>query len=221
MQQSTSHREEKTRKIAALRQVIQEGERRAALDSSVATGRETLDAILPMGGWPRGGLSESIGPAGGGCLTLPLCAAARMTSAGELVALVDEVGDFHGPGAVGLGVFPSLLCVVRPPGGRRSIWSAEQLARSGRFALVILHRREALRVQEARMLRVAAEAGGAAVILVGCQGRQPPGIASLRLRVAATEAHGISVEVLRARGGSPGGVVTLSSPLEEGTLHGA
>ncbi len=63
------------------------------------------------------------------------------------------------------------------------------------------------------MLRVAAEGGHSAVVLVGCAGRQPPGITSLRLRVAALSADALEVEVLRARGDRPGGRVTHSAPL--------
>ena len=107
-----------------------------------------------------------------------------------------------------------MLCVVRPPAGRRSVWSAEQIARSGRFGLVVLHRRAPLSVQEARMLRVAAEDGNVAVVLVGCAGRQPPGSTSLRLRVAACASDGLEVEVLRVRGRAPGTRVNLPWPLE-------
>jgi len=217
MHESIDPREEKARKVAELRQVIARHEWHAAQERCVETGWDSLDALLPGGGWPRGTLSECVGPPGGGSLTVPLCAAARLTRAGMLVALVDAVGDFHGAGAHALGVCPSSLCVVRPPSGRRSVWSAEQLARSGRFSLVLLHRETPLGTHESRMLRLAAEVGDAAVVLIGCAGRQPPGIASLRVRVAACAFDALEVEVVRARGGAPGGRLSLPWPLGSAT----
>src|SRR2546423_14107637 len=69
-----------------------------------ATGLDALDTRLG-GGFPRGQLSEIVGPRSAGRTSVVLHTLASATSRGELVALVDalDMFDVEAAGAAGLG----------------------------------------------------------------------------------------------------------------------
>src|SRR4051794_32539607 len=77
-----------------------------------ATGITALDAHL-HGGFPRGQLSELIGPRSSGRATLVLQALAAATARGELVALVDVLDMFDVESAVAAGVDLDRLLWIR------------------------------------------------------------------------------------------------------------
>lgn len=124
------------------------------------TGIAALDGMLPGGGLPRGRLT--LWRPGGGA-TAVLRAACRATvERGERAAWVDVAGvvveRFAGAG----------VALLRPEGGVRGLECAEELLRSGGFALVVLGgvgRTEAAEVALVRLSRVAREGGGALVVL--------------------------------------------------------
>ncbi len=96
----------------------------------LATGIGALDRLLPGGGLPRGRLT--LWAPGGGATAL-LTAACRTTVArGERAAWVDAAGTMAG---AFWRVGPALL---RPAGRVEALACAEELLRSGGFALVVL-----------------------------------------------------------------------------------
>jgi len=107
---------------------------------------------LPPPGWglesiaslqeafPRGQLSEIVGPRSAGGSSLLTALLARATAAGDLVALVDGPDTFDPAGAAAAGAELRSLCWVRGRGGRldAACHAAELLARCGGFAWVAL-----------------------------------------------------------------------------------
>ena len=89
--------------------------------------------------FPRGQLSEIVGPRSAGGSSLVMSLLAHATGAGELVALVDGSDAFDPAGAAAAGAALRSLFWVRA--GRRldqACRAAELLARSGGFAWVVL-----------------------------------------------------------------------------------
>jgi hypothetical protein len=125
--------------------------------AAVGTGVAALDVLLPGGGLARGRLTTW--RPGGGATAVLRTAVEAAVRRGERSAWVDASGalsaDFWRRGPL----------LVRPATEREALVSAEELLRSGGFALVVLSGvgREAGR--EAVRLSRAARAGGAAFVL--------------------------------------------------------
>jgi hypothetical protein len=100
-------------------------------------GLESIASLLEA--FPRGQLSEIVGPRSAGGSSLVTALLARATAAGELAALVDGTDAFDPAGAAAAGAALRSLFWVRA--GRRldaACRAAELLARSGGFAWVVL-----------------------------------------------------------------------------------
>ena len=123
----------------------------------VATGIEVLDAILPGGGLPRGRLTVWM-PQGGA--TAVLRAACHTTvAAGERAVWVDGLGTVAGP------FWEEGPILVRPRTRKHGLRGAEELLRSGGFALVVIAGIEPEGTETVRLSRAAREGGGALVTL--------------------------------------------------------
>lgn len=135
---------------------------------SVEFGLSAVDALIPGGGLPRGRLSTALGPG----MTALLRAAALHTAArGERAAWVDAAGlasaecDWSG------------IALIRPAGAVEARVAAEELLRSGGFALVVLAGAPSAALERVRMARDAS-AGGAAYVELGAEDGR---MAALRL----------------------------------------
>ncbi len=115
---------------------------RQGTTGAVATGVSALDGVLPAGGLPRGRVT--LWQPGGGATAVLRSACLAAVSRGERAAWVDGTGtvasaywrrllEVRGPG--GAEVDGPLLF---RPGPGQSSWVAEELLRSGGFALVVL-----------------------------------------------------------------------------------
>src|SRR5512140_3415867 len=91
------------------------------------TGYAGLDASLPGGGWPAGGLVEVLCRAEGiGELQIALPALAALTAAGHRVAWLAPPYLPYAPALRAAGVRLGQLTVIRAPGRRDALWAAEQ-----------------------------------------------------------------------------------------------
>src|SRR5271169_294963 len=186
-----------------------------------STGRSSLDARLPGGGWPTASLVEVLLDAAGLGeiqLFLPALVESQRTTDGEAPWLV-WIAPPHEPYAPALaqrGIDLRRLLVVRPAGATEALWAAEQALSSGVCAAVFLW----LKGTDDRWLRrlkLAAEAGGALGVLFRPERHRfefSPAALRLLLTQGATEPR---LELLKVQGGRPG-LVELDS-IEPGSIE--
>jgi hypothetical protein len=179
-----------------------------------STGRSSLDARLPGGGWPTASLIEVLlddTGLGEVQLFLPALVACQRS------VVQDGTGDApwliwiappHEPYAPALaqqGIELGRLLVVRPHTATEALWAAEQALSSGVCAAVLLW----LKGTDDRWLRrlkLAAEAGGSlGVIFRPERHRFESSPASLRLLMTQGE-HEARLDLLKVQGGRPGPV---------------
>jgi len=172
----------------------------AAAVPAAPTGFVALDAELPGGGWPAGGLAELLCSTEGiGELQIVLPALAALTEAGHRVAWLAPPYLPYAPALRSAGVRLDCLTVVRAPGRRDALWAAEQALRSGAFHALLLWLPRAS-YAELRRLAVAAQ-GGAGFALAfrppEAAGETSPAV--LRLALEAGERQ-LAVRILKRRG---------------------
>ena len=175
-----------------------------------STGKSSLDARLPGGGWPTASLVEVlIDDTGLGevQLFLPALVASQRRTDGETPWLV-WIAPPHEPFAPALsqqGIDLGRLLVVRPASAMEALWAAEQTLSSGVCAAVLLW----LKGTDDRWLRrlkLAAEAGGALGVLFRPERhRFESSPATLRLVMTQGE-HAPHLELIKVKGGLPGPV---------------
>jgi len=200
---AAAERAERVDKVAQLRERIRalEAAPRQLL-SVVRTGVAAFDGLLPQGGLPLGQAVELWGEAASGRTSLTLRAVAAAQRAGRLCAWVDGPAELYPPTAAALGVDLRALLMVRPRAPGQLVWAAQQLARSGAFACVVLdvtHTGARLGLAEGKKLQDAAVASGTLLLLL--TPRDAPADGMLRLGTAASGPDGFTVEVLRSRSG--------------------
>src|SRR5215831_1447497 len=179
---------------------------------SVPTGFAELDVLLPGGGWPAGALTEiHVERAGVGELQLVMPAAARLTRCGSWLALIAPPYVPYAPAFSAHGVMLSRLVLVNPATTEDGLWACEQSLRSQACAAVLAwfdHVPE----RSLRRLQLAAESGGAAMVMFRPARAAPASPAALRLHVGKSQSRTI-VRILKRRGGGVPAPVVLD-------LHG-
>jgi len=151
------------------------------------TGLAEIDAALG-GGFPRGRVSEVVGPGCCGRTSLALALLARTTAAGELGAWVDRADAFDPASAASAGVDLERVLWVRPRDVGEALQSVEHVLQAGGFPLVLLDlcTEAAPPVPAAAWprLRKAAAAAGCALVLLARR-RLAGTFADLALELAA------------------------------------
>jgi hypothetical protein len=176
-----------------------------------STGKSSLDARLPGGGWPTASLIEVLlddTGLGEVQLFLPaLVACQRSATSGDAPWLV-WIAPPHEPYAPALaqqGIDLGRLLVVRPTTATEALWAAEQALSSGVCAAVLLW----LRGTDDRWLRrlkLAAEAGGSLGVLFRPERhRFESSPANLRIVMSQGSPYA-RVDLLKVQGGRPGPV---------------
>ena len=112
------------------------------------TGLAEIDRALG-GGFPRGCVSEVVGPSCCGRTSLALALLARVTAQGELAVVVDPSDGFDAASAAQAGVELERVLWVRPPGLGQALRSVEHVLQAGGFPLELL----ALALEPAATLR--------------------------------------------------------------------
>ncbi|MGB0864861.1 MAG: translesion DNA synthesis-associated protein ImuA [Granulosicoccaceae bacterium] len=198
--------------MASLDQLLQgqpllwRGHQHPVAQRTAPTGQARLDAFLPGGGWPLGALTELHVPGlGGGELSLLTPALAQQTTRGERVALVAPPAPPYPPALAAAGVVLSQLWVISPedkasPDGKDALWSAEQLLRSGSFAVVLVWLPRATPTQ-LRRLQLAAETGGGCWAMAYRPEHSAEQSSPAALRLLWRQQQ---LQVLKCRGSNPG-----------------
>jgi recombination protein RecA len=105
---------------------------------AAGTGLPSLDGLLG-GGFPRGRISEVVGPRGSGRTSVLLGSLARATGSGALAALVDVTDRLDPASARAARVELSQLLWIRCGGDiRMAIQAADVIVRGGGFDLVVV-----------------------------------------------------------------------------------
>lgn len=163
------------------------------------TGHAALDAALPHGGWPDPGLSEVLAPLDGmGELALVWPTLARLTAAGERVALVAPPYRPNAPAWFSAGLDLRRLHII-DAAPRNALWAAEQCLRSGACKAVLCWPKRA-DDRALRRLAVAAETGQAlGIAFRPLREAANPSPAALRLQLEGRA----TLRVLKCRGSHP------------------
>ena len=175
-----------------------------------STGKSSLDARLPGGGWPTASLIEvlldEIG-LGEVRLFLPALVACQRGSDADARWLVWIAPPYepYAPALAQQGIDLKRLLIVRPPSATEALWAAEQALSSGVCAAVLLW----LKGTDDRWLRrlkLAAEAGGSLCVLFRPERhRFESSPANLRIVMNRDEPYA-RVDLLKVQGGRPGPV---------------
>ena len=186
------------------------GEHRAAR-STRPTGFETLDRLLPGGGWPATGLTEILTEHYGiGELSLLMPALARLAVRGEGPGCIVWIAPPYIPYAPALhsqGIDLGRVLIVRDRsnawGNKDVLWALEQAMRFGSCAAVLAWTRSVDHVP-LRRLQLAAEAGQCWAVLfrpLNASRQRSPAVLRMRLSAIGEETR---IEILKCRGGRPG-----------------
>src|ERR1700735_3405935 len=173
-----------------------------------STGKSSLDARLPGGGWPTASLIEVLlEDTGLGEVQLFLPALVACQGRVESPWLI-WIAPPHAPYAPALaqqGIQLNRLLVVRPASATEALWAAEQALSSGVCAAVLLW----LKGTDDRWLRrlkLAAEAGGSLGVLFRPERhRFESSPANLRIIMSRGSPY-TRVDLLKVQGGRPGPV---------------
>lgn len=172
--------------------------------TTLPSGFQVLDDLLPGGGWPLGALTELMPDAAGlGELSLLLPALARLTDSGRYLALIEPPWVPQAAALVQQGVALERVWILRTPGPQAALWAAEQILRCPAIGAMLAWPTASLADRSIRRLQLAAEAGGSLGVLY----RPPPAAleaspAALRLRLHAAPCGGLCIEIHKARGSS-------------------
>jgi recombination protein RecA len=105
---------------------------------AIPTGSIGLDAVLGIGGVPRGRFVEVYGPEGSGKTTLVLSIIAQCQKLGGSAAFIDAENALDSGYAKALGVDLERLLVSQPDSGEQALEIAEMLTRSGGIDLFVI-----------------------------------------------------------------------------------
>lgn len=104
----------------------------------ISSGHPVLDQVLGVPGYPRGRITELLGPAWAGKTTLALQAAAECQRQGGLVSFIDVRHAFDPHYAKELGVDTAGLLVSQPEDAMAALTQAHTLVSTGTIDLLIL-----------------------------------------------------------------------------------
>jgi recombination protein RecA len=216
----------------------------AAAVPHIPTGFPLLDRALGIGGLPKGGVCELIGPATSGKTTLALKFLAQAQGGGNQVGYIDQALYFDPDYAYRCGMDLSRLLVGRPRDLPETLAMVEALARSGSLAALALDTVEflwddpsaatALAATVNRLRPALARSGMVMLVLHDSPHGSSPALsalahtASIRLQVVRerwiyrhkdVRGYEARVEVLKNRLGPAGRVVRLTIEFN-GTVQG-
>lgn len=173
------------------------------------TGYDILDKALPGGGWSIGALTEVLPcKTGIGEFSLLLPALKTMTRQDQWVALINPPHIPYAPALANAGIALQRLLIVDTGNDKDTLWSTEQLLRTGTFSAVICWINKTTSQQQ-RRLQLAAENGHCwAVAYRNAEAVQQHSPAALRLSLdISREKPGLQIDVIKARGGANSRVV--------------
>lgn len=175
---------------------------------TIATGFAELDALLPGGGWPLGGVLEILSPClGSGELSLLLPAMSHITQNKRWIAWIAPPQQVYAPALTQAGIDLAYVLVVDCRQAADIPWSLEKLLRGGRCGMTLAWPNR-LNDHQVRRLQLAAEADSALAVLFP---KHPSGngYTALRLEVKPCTT-GLALHIMKARGSLQRASLTLA-----------
>ena len=114
------------------------GERPQIEIDVIPTGIPSIDAVLGIGGLPKGRIIEIYGGESSGKTTLTMHAMAECQKQGGIAAIIDAEHAFDPVYARKLGINIDELVVAQPDSGEQALDIAENLVRSGAVDIIII-----------------------------------------------------------------------------------
>lgn len=180
--------------------------------STVSSGFEALDAVLPGGGWPGDGLIEILSDQSGALewrLLGPLLR--RVCEAGRSVVLVGPPRPPHPPGLRLAGLSERHLVWVQAETPAERLWATEQLIKARTCGALIAWLPQA-RPEQVRRLQVLAASGDGPVFLCRpASAAQASSAAPLRVFARLGLDWTLLVELLKRKGPPLAHTLNLSS----------
>jgi hypothetical protein len=171
----------------------------------LSSGHESLDALLPGGGWPVGALTELLADCCGiGELGLLLPALRALARAGRSLVWIAPPYVPYAPALVQQDVPLSQVLWIRTAEPQEALWATEQALRCPTIGAVLGWSAH-ITDRSLRRLQLAAETGHTLGVLhrpVTAARESSP--AALRLQLQPLTDGGLAVEVKKSRGGRTG-----------------
>ena len=182
------------------------------------TGHARLDTILPGGGWALGALTELIPDCEGiGEFSLLLPALRQITGNGQWAALINPPYIPYAPAMANAGLDLEHMLIVDTGNDADTLWSAEQLLRSGTFQAVIVWLTKA-NAGQLRRLQLAAESGGTWAVAyrhANAVSQHSPAALRIRLSPASSkDSSGLKLQLIKVRGGAIHNLVIQGSEFD-------
>jgi hypothetical protein len=200
---------------ARLEQMVRRGPASASAEGAPAlrSGHESLDALLPGGGWPLGSLTELLCDQSGiGELELLLPALQTLARRGRCLVWIAPPYVPYAPALVQRGLPLERLLWIRTERPQAALWAAEQALRCPAVGAVLGWSAHIVD-RSLRRLQLAAETGNTLSVLHRpAAAAHEPSPAALRLQLQPL-AGDLGVEIKKARGGRAGTRLRVSLPL--------
>ena len=136
LEQAFSQIEKQFGKGAIMR--LGDDSRRTEPAGVIPTGSLSVDAVLGIGGFPRGRVVEVYGPESSGKTTLALHVIAEAQKTGGNAAFIDAEHALDPVYAGNLGVDIDNLIISQPDNGEQALEIAEMLTRSGAVDVIVI-----------------------------------------------------------------------------------
>ncbi|GGP18298.1 hypothetical protein GCM10010970_04230 [Silvimonas iriomotensis] len=173
----------------------------ASAPATLPSAFAALDAELPGGGWPLGGVAELLLIHGAGSGELPLLwpALGQIARAREVVLIAPPQVPYA-PAWLQAGIDPGRTLWLQPASVAESLWAMEQALREPACGAVLSWIQGFIDDRACRRLQLAARSGqGYGFLLRPGRGHSTPSPLPLRLSVATTD-DGWQVQILKRRG---------------------
>ncbi len=178
--------------------------------NNLPTGFAALDKALPGGGWSTGCLTELLPKRKGiGELSLLLPALQALSNNNEWVAMIGPPHIPNAPALANAGIVLERLLIVDTDNDADTLWSTEQLLRSGTFSAVI-NWVEKSSSKQLRRLQLAAEQSECwAVTYRNARAVDEHSPAALRILLDTAQQYhdetvttGLQLDLIKVRGGA-------------------
>lgn len=118
--------------------IMKLGDEKTEAVEVIPTGSISLNAVLGVGGYPKGRIIEIYGPESSGKTTLAIHAIAEAQKTGGIAAFIDAEHAFDRFYAAKLGVDVDNLLISQPDNGEQALEIADQLIRSAAVDIVVV-----------------------------------------------------------------------------------